>query len=119
MNERKHNITEELGQALADVAEKTELNKTALGFAARLDRLTAEKRDDIIRSLDSLFGIMRPVWAQESTQEMDFDKEPAPEPTPEPEDTNVVGLAAAQQFQRTRKPAKKPETVDHQAADQL
>lgn len=121
-NERKHNLTEEMGQTLADFVEKTELNKTAVGIAGRLDRLSADKRNDVLRSLDAIRAAMEGVWAQEATAEMDFDKKPdghsvMPEPGVVGEVMdNVVGIAAAQQAERARrrpaKATKAAETID-------
>jgi hypothetical protein len=98
---RKKAVTEEMGQTLSSFVDKTELNKTAVGIAARLDGLTAEKRADVLRSLDSIREAMSGVWSQEETGEMDFGG-------------GSTGVAAAQEFERARK--KKP-TVASARAD--
>lgn len=92
--DRKKNLTDEMGHTLSEFVEKSELNKTAVGMCARLDRLSPEKRADVLRSIDAIREAMAGVWSQESTEEMDFEKESS-------------GLAAAQEFERERKPGRK------------
>ena len=67
---RRKVLTDELGQTKADFVEASELNKTAVSFAERLDRLSPEVRADVIRSLDVISAEMRPVWDKETTPDM-------------------------------------------------
>jgi len=109
--DRKKNLTDEMGQTLSDFVERTELNKTATGIMQRLDKLSPEKREDVLRSIDTIREAMEGVWSQETTEQMDFDK-------------GSTGVAAAQQFERERKPGRKkkaeaplpPETSPHPEA---
>lgn len=104
-NERKKSLTEEMGTALASFVDKTELNKTAVGIGLRLDRLSADKRADVLRSLDAIREHMSGVWAQEETQSMDFGTEGA-----------TTGLAAGQEAARKRR--SKPDTEPKKTAKQ-
>ena len=105
-NERKKSLTEEMGTALASFVDKTELNKTAVGIGLRLDRLSADKRADVLRSLDAIREHMSGVWAQEETQSMDFRTE-----------KETTGLAAGQEAARKRrKPDAEPKKTAKQRA---
>lgn len=59
----------ELAEAHAETrnafVEKTALNKTGLAFCARMNRLSSEKRDDVLRTLDEVREAMAPVWGQQ------------------------------------------------------
>lgn len=69
-SERKKSLTEEMGQTRSDFVDSTGLNKTAVGFCERMDKLSAEVRADVFRSLDLIREQMGPVWSQEETRDM-------------------------------------------------
>lgn len=87
---------EEIGSML----ELTGLNRRAFSFVRSLDKMQPEKRDDVLRSFDSLRDMLDPHWDGQSTPDMLDGKAPveeapaeeevkadAPEETPEPEAT--------------------------------
>lgn len=71
--EKKSDVGEEMGSLKSDFVDETGYNKTALSFAARLHKLSADKRGDVFRSLDKIRDDMAAVWAQGATEEMNFD----------------------------------------------
>lgn len=96
---RKKNLTNEIGATLAAFVDKTELNKTAVGIIGRLDKLSPDKRADVLRSLDTIREAMSGVWGQEESAEMDFS-------------AGETGVAAAQAFERERRgPSRKKATA--------
>lgn len=64
---------EEIGSLL----ELTGLNKKAFSFVRALDKMEAEKRDDVIRSLTPLMDLMEKKWNGQTTADM-FDDAPEP-----------------------------------------
>jgi hypothetical protein len=50
--EKKKGITDEMGGTRSDFCDATGVNKTALGFMERLNRMTPEVRGDVLRSID-------------------------------------------------------------------
>lgn len=75
--ERKDAIAATMGEKKTAFADATKLNKTAIGFAERLDRLSPEVRGDVLRSLDVIRDSMAPVWNQQ--EEMEFGEATADE----------------------------------------
>ncbi|MBP8216030.1 MAG: hypothetical protein KAX54_00105 [Thauera sp.] len=63
--DEKKELAESHAEVRNDFVERTALNKTGLGFCARLNRLSAEKRDDVLRTLDEVREAMAPVWGQQ------------------------------------------------------
>ena len=85
---------EEIGALL----ELTGINKKAFAFVRSLDKLEADKRSDVLRSLTPMLDMFDRHWNGNATPDM-LDK-PLPKPTyaadldlsddaPEPEDDNV------------------------------
>lgn len=95
--ERKKSVTDEMGATRTDFVESTNLNKTAVGFCERLDRLSPEVRGDVLRSLDMIREQMGPVWSQHETPDM-FDAPTTPEQKFE---------AGAQEAKRARTTARR------------
>ena len=65
----------EVGLQRADMKEFLEATgweKTALSWARRLDKMSVEKRADLLRSLDDLREILRTHWDDQSSGEMDL-----------------------------------------------
>ncbi len=59
-------MREEIGQFL----ELTGLNKKAVSFVRALDKLEADKRDDVLRSLTPLLEVMDRAWNGNRTPDM-------------------------------------------------
>ena len=57
---------EEIGQLL----ELTGLHKKAFGVIRSIDKMTDEKRQDCLRSLNALLELMDPVWNGQKTPDM-------------------------------------------------
>lgn len=66
---------EEIGQLL----ELTGLHKKAFGVIRSIDKMTDEKRQDCLRSLNALLELMEPVWNGQKTPDMFEDATDAPE----------------------------------------
>lgn len=71
----KKKLGEVHGQTRVEFVEETGFNKTALGFCERIDRLSPEVRQDVLRSVDLIRGAMGAVWGQEETGDMFPDNE--------------------------------------------
>lgn len=70
---------EATGEQRSDIKSFLELtgwHKSALAFIRKLDKLSDEKRDDILRSFDDLREIMQPAWDGQKTEDMFKDGEP-------------------------------------------
>jgi hypothetical protein len=74
--EKKKGITDEMGGTRSDFCDATGVNKTALGFMERLNRMTPEVRGDVLRSIDVIREGMGPVWDQQMAMDLDDDREP-------------------------------------------
>lgn len=55
---------------MAALVETLALNKAALAFVRKLDRMDAAKRDDVLRSLDPLLEVFHARWEGISTPDM-------------------------------------------------
>ena len=66
---------EEIGNFL----ELTGLNKKAFSFVRSIDKLEADKRDDVLRSLHPLLDLMDKRWNGQNTPDMFEDATDAPE----------------------------------------
>jgi hypothetical protein len=94
--EKKKGITDEMGGTRSDFCDATGVNKTALGFMERLNRMTPEVRGDVLRSIDVIREAMGPVWDQQMAMDLD---ERAPEERLEQARTSA---------RRGRKPVETP-----------
>jgi hypothetical protein len=64
---------------IADLLELTNVNKKALSWIRVLDKMEADKRDDVLRSFDALREhVMQPHWDGQSTPDMFSDPPVAP-----------------------------------------
>lgn len=71
----------EVGSQRADMKEFLETTgweKTALAWARRLDKMSAAKRNDLLRSFDDLREILRTHWDDQSSGEMDLSAKVVP-----------------------------------------
>ena len=69
----------ETREELGALIEQTGVNKKALAFVRALHKMPQDKRDDVLRSLDPLMGVMQPVWDGQKTPDM-FPEDSAVEP---------------------------------------
>ena len=63
----------EVGEQREDMKNFLELtgwNKKALAFIRALDKMSQEKRDDVLRSFDDLRNTLEPHWDGQSTPDM-------------------------------------------------
>lgn len=100
----KKNLAEVHGHTKTEFVEATGLNKTAVAFAERIDRLSPEVRADVLRSLDKIRDSMDGVWAQQETAEM------FPEASPEEQ---------KEANKRRRIEAKRAKAHEHQEAAEV
>lgn len=80
------NRASEVGEQREEIArllELTALNKRALSWIRALDKLEADKRDDVLRSFDALRNhVMEPHWNGQRTPDF-FEDTPPVEPVSE------------------------------------
>lgn len=103
----KKKMAETHGRTKVEFQEHTGLNKTAIGFAERLDRFSPEVRQDVLRSLDKIREAQGPVWGQAETVDM-FDESAAKERTPEEQVANFQNARASARRQRAQDNANTP-----------
>ena len=60
----------ETREEIGALIETTGVNKKALAFVRALHKMPQDKRDDVLRSLDPLMGVMQPVWDGQKTPDM-------------------------------------------------
>lgn len=60
----------ETREEIGALIEQTGVNKKALAFVRALHKMPQDKRDDVLRSLDPLMGVMQPVWDGQKTPDM-------------------------------------------------
>jgi hypothetical protein len=60
----------ETREEIGALIEQTGVNKKALSFVRALHKLPQDKRDDVLRSLHPLLGVMEPVWDGQKTPDM-------------------------------------------------
>lgn len=60
----------ETREEIGALIEQTGVNKKALAFVRALHKMPQDKRDDVLRSLDPLMGVMQPVWGGQKTPDM-------------------------------------------------
>lgn len=60
----------ETREEIGSLIEQTGVNKKALAFVRALHKMPQDKRDDVLRSLDPLMGVMQPVWDGQKTPDM-------------------------------------------------
>lgn len=63
---------------MKDFLETTGWEKTALSWARKLDKMSVEKRSDLLRSFDDLREILRTHWDDQSSGEMDLSAKVVP-----------------------------------------
>jgi len=78
---------------IGDLLELTGLNKKAFAFIRSIDKLEADKRDDVLRSLHPLLDLMDTHWNGQKTPDM-FDDAVEPSEPPVGDDFDAA-LASA------------------------
>ncbi|MCT4654256.1 MAG: hypothetical protein N4A65_00440 [Cohaesibacter sp.] len=69
----------EYGEAVKAASEKYGVNKKALGMICSLNRMTQEKRDDVLRSLDNYRALMGYDPGDDLVDQMEAEEEDKPQ----------------------------------------